>query len=73
MSMRARLTRDLEALWTTEKLARTFQVSPMTLWVWRTKRGLPQLELPGRKRPAVRFIPEEVRRWAKDNKVKMYG
>ena len=72
MNVRARLEKELSDLWTTDVLVQKFRVSPMTLWVWRSKRGLPTLSLPGKKRDSVRFIPAEVTKWAKENKVEMY-
>lgn len=67
------LQRLLERCWTINDLSEVFRVSGMTIHNWRTFRGLPALVIPGDSRPALRFIPNEVLKWAKDNDVKVYS
>ena len=59
------LRQQLRTLWTTEEVAARFEVTTMTIHNWREKDGLPALTLPGAGRPAIRYIPDEVRQWAK--------
>jgi hypothetical protein len=67
------LQNQLRALWTTADVCRLFKVTSMTVITWRQNRGLPALEVPGTKRPAIRFIPSEVLAWAKRNDVLTYS
>lgn len=53
--------------WTTQRLCRHYDVTPMTVHVWRSK-GLPCILIKGDKRPSVRFLPCEVIPWVKDFK-----
>lgn len=66
------LQNQLRALWTTADVCRVFKVTSMTVITWRQNRGLPALEVPGTKRPAIRFIPNEVLAWAKRNDVPIH-
>ena len=65
------LQTQLNRLWTQNDLADKFGVTGMTIHLWRNNRGLPTIVIPGKARDAVRFAPEEVRRWARENNVKM--
>lgn len=67
------LQRLLERCWTIHDLSEMFQVSGMTIHNWRAYRGLPALVIPGDSRPALRFVPSEVRKWAKENGVKVHN
>lgn len=67
------LQKRLTDCWNTQDLMRRFRVTAMTIHLWRDQRGLPAVIIPGDKRPTIRFIPEEVQKWAKDNNVIMYG
>lgn len=62
------LQRQLEGLWTTQDLIRRFRKSAMTIHQWRQSRALPALVLEGDGRPAIRYVPDEIRAWALVNK-----
>ena len=49
-------------LQTARQLAKVHHVSEMAIHLWREK-GLPCVVIPGTVRPAVRFVPEDVRAW----------
>jgi hypothetical protein len=66
------LQNQLRALWTTADVCRVLKVTSMTVITWRQTRGLPALEVPGSKRPAIRFVPNDVLAWAKRNDVPTY-
>lgn len=63
--------RKLSALWTTQDVARLFDVTPMTVHLWRLNRGLPTVVIPGTLRNAVRFEREAVLAWACARNVRM--
>lgn len=62
---RASLEKALSELLTIKQLCKMFRVSEMTVYTWKRYRGLPVITVPGDARPAIRFLPEEVRQWAK--------
>jgi len=66
------LENQLRALWTTADVCRVLKRTSMTVHTWRQTRGLPALEVPGSKRPAIRFVPNDVYAWAKKNDVPVY-
>lgn len=66
------LQNQLRALWTTADVCRVLKRTSMTVHTWRQTRGLPALEVPGSKRPAIRFVPDDVLAWAKKNDVPVY-
>lgn len=66
------LQKQLEALWTTADVCSVLRRTSMTVHTWRQTRGLPALEVPGSKRPAIRFVPSDVYAWAKKNEVDVY-
>lgn len=58
----------------TEDLIRRFRSSNMTIFTWRTQKGLPFWEIPtasGTKSP-VRFSEEEVQAWADKHGIRFY-
>jgi hypothetical protein len=63
------LRKSLQSLWTTSEVANGFGVTNMTIFNWRRSKGFPCCVLPcnDEGRDAVRFIPQEVRQWARDN------
>jgi len=67
----ATLQRKTQELWTTRDLAVLFNRTPMTIYLWRRDRGLPAVVIKGAARPAVRFIPADVRAWASRNGYRM--
>lgn len=62
-----RLEQTLATLWTIRDVSRAFGRTPMTINTWRRDRHLPSIEVPGDRRPAIRFIPEDVIKWAASN------
>ena len=66
------LQKKLEGLWTTQDLVRRFRVTAMTIHQWRQARDLPALVLEGEGRPAIRYVPEDVRAWAEAKKVPLH-
>lgn len=66
------LQKQLQALWTTADVCRILRRTSMTVHTWRQTRGLPALEVPGSKRPAIRFVPDDVYAWARNNEVDTY-
>lgn len=69
----ARKTNYLQALmdetWTTTELARRARCTTMTIHTWRKKAGLPSIVIKGDSRPAVRFVPADVKAWARDQQI----
>ena len=53
-------------LWTVQDFCDHFKVTPMTVHLWRRHRNLPAVVIPGKARPSVRFVPEDVLKWAED-------
>ena len=66
------LQKKLGGLWTTRDLVQKFRVTAMTIHQWRQARELPALVLEGTGRPAVRYVPDEVRSWAKKRNVPLH-
>ena len=62
----------LDATWTTQDIIVRFKVTAMTVHVWRTNKGLPCIVVKGSARDTVRFIPDEVRRWAREHGKRIY-
>lgn len=66
------LQKQLEGLWTTQDLIRRFRVTAMTIHQWRQTRNLPALVLEGAGRPAIRYVPDDIRNWAKASKQSLH-
>ncbi len=49
-----------EPLWTTEGVAQFLSISERTVRAWQQGHRLPYLKIGG----TIRFVPEEIRRWA---------
>lgn len=67
------MTNGMEAmknLLTTQHLCVAFGVTAMTIHNWRKKRGLPCEIIAGFSRPAIRYKPDRVERWAKKQNLK---
>lgn len=62
----AQLQRELRGLWTVQDVCERYGVTAMSVHLWR-ERGLPTLVLEGEKRPAIRFVPTDVREWRKQS------
>ena len=64
---------NVRRLWTLRDLTKVFHRSMQTILNWRAQNGgLPCIEIPGSLRPAVRYDPKEVLKWAKDNDKTVY-
>lgn len=64
MSQTIKLQKLLNNLWTAVDVCNEYGVTAMAVHLWR-KRGLPALAIPGNDRPAIRFVPEDVKAWCK--------
>ena len=62
----------LDKLWTTQDLMRAFKRTAMCIYQWRIREDLPAVVVTGAGRNAVRFIPAEVRAWAKTTGKRIY-
>jgi len=60
-----RLQKELNACWTVQVMSSIFEVSTTTIHDWRRDLNLPAVVIPGESRPALRFVPSEVKVWAK--------
>lgn len=69
----ADLQKSLDQLWTTQDLCSRFASEPtaMTIFTWRRDRGLPFIKVPGTKRDTIRFVPNDVKAWARKNGLKL--
>jgi hypothetical protein len=66
------IQKQVDGLWTVGDLRHRFRVTGMTVHLWRTNRGLPAVVIGGGLRPTIRFVPAEVRTWAKSVGLEMY-
>ena len=71
MTKTEELQKKLKDLWTMQDLERKFKRSPMTVYSWARRGDLPVVVIPGTARPTLRFVPEDVKKWAKKNGVKL--
>lgn len=60
----AQIQRQLDGLWTAQDVCAEYGVTAMTVHLWRAK-GMPAVVIPGQKRPAIRFVRQEVQSWAR--------
>ncbi len=69
--LREDLQNKLDALLTPGEMATAFGVARQTVWYWTKEDELPCIKLGGDAKNTVRFIPSEVKEWAKtrDRKV----
>lgn len=67
------LQETLNRLWTVQDLISRFRVTHQTIHNWRKESGLPAIDVPGTNRNTLRFIPEDVRAWAKRKQKKLYN
>lgn len=65
MTEKEQLIKSLASLWTVQDLKRMFNRSHMTIHNWRRADGLPHIEIKGDVRSSIRFLPSEVRQWAR--------
>jgi hypothetical protein len=68
----AELTKVLDECWTTQELTRKFRVTAMTINTWRRQKDLPCIPIRGDVRPSLRFVPDEVRAWAKAHNIEIH-
>jgi hypothetical protein len=65
------LLKLISKLWTVQELKRRMNKSNMTIHNWRRERGLPYIEIKGDVRSTIRFVPNEVRAWARKHGQKL--
>lgn len=53
-------------------LQKLFRRNKITIYFWRNTKGLPYVEIPGEKRPVIRFNRRKVLAWAKHCGVRVY-
>ena len=66
------LQQQLSELWTVNDICARYGVTKMTVFLWRRDRGLPAVVIEGEKRPSIRFVPDDVKAWARANNVKSF-
>lgn len=59
------LERAINKLWTTADVQRALGRSHQTIKTWRKDYNLPTVCIRGDAKPALRFVPEDVRAWAR--------
>ena len=62
-----RLQKILDGLLNTQDLMRAFDKSAMTIFLWRTRKGLPHVIVRGDSRPTIRYRKPDVIDWAHRN------
>lgn len=65
------LQSQLDGLVSTQHLMAVFNVTDMTIYLWRRHRGLPAIVIPGKGRNAVRYVMQDVVAWAEKNNIPM--
>lgn len=65
------IMQTLRDLWTIEDVCERLSRTPVTIATWRRERNLPTVIIPGSLRPTIRFVPEEVTAWAKENGIRI--
>jgi len=63
---------NVRRLWTLHDLTRVFHRSMQTVLNWRANEGLPCIEIPGSLRPAIRYEPKAVLKWALEHDKDIY-
>jgi hypothetical protein len=61
----------LEELWTVQELARRAHRTAYTIHLWRANKGLPAVVIPGDQRATIRFVPNDVRKWARSEGIQI--
>ena len=67
-----KIQRALRGTITGDKICQDYSISPMTLHNWR-KRGLPCIVIASGRRPAIRYVEEEVTEWVRLNRPQSYA
>ena len=58
--------RSIESLWKAEDVAKRCAVRRSTVYEWARMDYIPHIQLgTGRKKPCLRFLPEEIEQWLK--------
>ena len=65
--LRQTLIEQIDSLLTVGEMAKAFGVSGQSIRLWVAERNLPCIKLKGDERNVLRFIPTEVKAWAKEN------
>lgn len=58
-------------LLTTDDITEMFNVSKMTIYLWRRNHDMPFITLPGGSRPPIRFLEEDIKKWAHEHNKEM--
>lgn len=59
------IQKNVNELLTLKQVAKMFRVSEMTVYTWKRWQKLPFIVIPSDQRPAIRFHPVDVAKWAK--------
>lgn len=62
---------EIKGLLTTAQVAKRFAVTPLSVTLWRTKRGLPFVRIVGAGRDTIRFKAKAVEEWARKGHTKV--
>ena len=72
MTRTDKLQEAMTDMWTVDDVAERFGVTVVSVHNWRVLDDpIPALVIPGRGRPALRFVPDDVRAWATRNNKEM--
>tara|TARA_R110000744_G_scaffold29871_5_gene70988 strand:+ start:1345 stop:1608 length:264 start_codon:yes stop_codon:yes gene_type:complete len=61
----------MKDLFSLQDMARLFNRTELTVHIWKTKRDMPHIVIPGTTHPAIRFRLPKVVKWAAANKKKL--
>jgi predicted DNA-binding transcriptional regulator AlpA len=56
---------------TTDDVTKIFNVSKMTIYLWRKNHDFPFITLPGGLRPPIRFVEADIKEWAQTHNKEM--
>jgi hypothetical protein len=66
------LLRYLNSLWTLQDLMVLFDRKELTIHLWIKNESLPVVRIPGDKRDSIRFDRDDVLRWARTKKKRIF-
>lgn len=69
MTETEKIEATVNRLWTATDVQRALGRSHQTIKAWRKDYALPTVCIRGDAKPALRFVPEDVRKWAKKYKL----
>ena len=72
MATTKKLESEISRLWTVSDMERKFRVTYQTLKNWRRDKDLPTVCIRGEAKPALRFVPVDVRAWARQHGITIY-